>query len=122
MREFARRHARGADAGARAGALNLAVRDDFRYDPYRIDLSDAGMRASSVPAAGHGWCMRKVTPAFNLSLCERFGLKPLDFDGRSDSIYRPFDREGRRPMEYVNLRGSLDDLPLQRIGGDFAIV
>ena len=28
----------------------------------------------------------KATPAFNLSLCEKFGILPLDFNGRDDSI------------------------------------
>ena len=30
----------------RAIALYYLVRDEFRYDPYRIDLSASGMRAS----------------------------------------------------------------------------
>ncbi|MBP6778775.1 MAG: transglutaminase family protein, partial [Piscinibacter sp.] len=33
---FARSRAVGADDRARAVALYYAVRDDFRYDPYRI--------------------------------------------------------------------------------------
>ena len=36
----------------------------------------------------------KATPAFNLSLCEKFGIRPLEFDGGDDSILHPFDREG----------------------------
>src|SRR5690606_2677949 len=62
---------------------------------------------------------RKATPAFNLSLCEKFGLLPLDFDGVHDSLYHAFDRAGHRHMEYVNERGSFDDLPLDRIVADF---
>ena len=62
----------------------------------------------------------KSTPAFNLQLCERFGLLPLDWDGRSDSLYHPYDRGGRRHMEYVRQRGSFDDVPLARIVADFA--
>lgn len=175
MVAFARRHATGADDRERAVALTLAVRDGFRYDPYRIDLSPAGMKASSVLASGHGWCVtkaallagaaraagiparlgfadvrnhlstermrqtmqtdlfiwhgytelwldgawRKATPAFNIELCERFGLLPLDFDGRADSLYHPFDRSGQRHMEYVHQRGSFDDLPLAQIVADF---
>lgn len=42
----------GADERERAVALVYAVRDGFRYDPYRIDLTAAGMRASSVLAQG----------------------------------------------------------------------
>ena len=54
----------------------------------------------------------KATPAFNLSLCERAGTKPLEFDGLSDSILQPFDPSGRRHMEYVKERGTFADLPL----------
>jgi len=62
---------------------------------------------------------RKATPAFNLSLCEKFGLLPLDFDGEHDSIYHPFDQAGNRHMEYVAQRGTFDDLPLEQILVDF---
>jgi transglutaminase-like putative cysteine protease len=62
---------------------------------------------------------RKATPAFNLSLCERFGLLPLEFNGIDDSLYHPFDREGRRHMEYVHQRGSYDDMPLAQMVADF---
>jgi transglutaminase-like putative cysteine protease len=57
----------------------------------------------------------KATPAFNRELCEKFGLLPLDWDGRSDSLYHPFDREGRRHMEYVRERGEFADVPLERM-------
>lgn len=172
---FARQHAQGADPRARAVALVLAVRDGFRYDPYKADLSPAGMRASTVLAQGYGWCVpkavllaavcraagiparlgfadvrnhlstermrknmetevfywhgytdiwlagawRKATPAFNLSLCQKFGLLALDFDGHTDSIYHPFDATGKRHMEYLAQRGSFDDLPLAEIMVDF---
>ena len=58
---------------------------------------------------GGGWV--KATPTFNLSLCEKFGVEPLEFDGRSDAILHPFDRGGKRHMEYVRDRGSFADLP-----------
>lgn len=54
----------------------------------------------------------KATPAFNLELCEKFGLLPLEFDGRNDSIYHPFDREGKQHMEYLRERGEFSDVPL----------
>jgi transglutaminase-like putative cysteine protease len=53
----------------------------------------------------------KATPAFNLSLCEKFGVKPLEFDGRSDSVFHEYDMAGRRHMEYVADNGTFDDLP-----------
>jgi transglutaminase-like putative cysteine protease len=168
VQAFARQHATGATAREQAVALTLAVRDGFRYDPYRLDLSPEGMRASTCLAQGYGWCVtkavllaavcravgiparlgfadvrnhlstermrqtmktdvfawhgytdiwldgawRKATPAFNLSLCEKFGLLPLDFDGVGDSIYHPFDKQGNRHMEYLLQRGTFSDLPL----------
>ena len=49
----------------------------------------------------------KATPAFNLALCTRFRVKPLEFDGRADSIFHPFDEDDRRHMEYLRDRGVL---------------
>ena len=61
----------------------------------------------------------KATPAFNLSLCQRFGVHPLEFDGRNDSLFHEFDREGRRHMEYVRERGNYPDVPYEAIIADF---
>jgi transglutaminase-like putative cysteine protease len=172
---FARQHAIGDTERDRAVALHDAVRDGFRYDPYQVDLSPGGMRASSVIERGIGWCVpkaallaavcraagiparlgyadvrnhlstermrrtmqtdlfiwhgytdiwidgawRKATPAFNRELCERFGLLPLAFNGHDDSIYHPYDRAGNRHMEYVQYRGTFDEMPLARIVADF---
>ncbi len=57
----------------------------------------------------------KATPAFNLELCRRFRVKPLEFDGREDSIFHPFDEEERRHMEYLRDRGSHADVPVPEI-------
>jgi hypothetical protein len=57
----------------------------------------------------------KATPAFNLSLCTRFRVKPLEFDGMSDSLFHPFDEDNRRHMEYVRDRGSYADVPAEEI-------
>jgi transglutaminase-like putative cysteine protease len=178
VQAFAARHARGASAREQAVALYYAVRDGFRYDPYRVDLATEGMRGSAVLADGHGWCVtkaallaaacraagiparlgfadvrnhlstqrmretmttdvfiwhgyteiwldgawRKATPAFNIELCERFGLRPLEFDGVGDSIYHPFDLSGQRHMEYLRERGSFADVPLAQILADFRSV
>ncbi len=58
----------------------------------------------------------KATPAFDLALCEKHGVKPLEFDGREDSIFQPFDQAGRPHMEYVAFIGEFDDMPLERFG------
>ncbi len=57
----------------------------------------------------------KATPAFNLDLCRKFRVKPLEFDGRSDSIFHPFDADERRHMEYLRERGSFADVPVAEI-------
>lgn len=156
--------------------LYYAVRDGFRYDPYRIDLSTRGMSASRVVECGYGWCIPKAvllaaacrvvgiparvgladvrnhlsterlrekmgtdvfyrhgytslhlegqwvkaTPAFNIELCQKLRLQPLEFDGTTDSIYHPFDLDGQRHMEYLALHGEHDDLPLDDLRGVFA--
>jgi transglutaminase-like putative cysteine protease len=57
----------------------------------------------------------KATPTFNRSLCERFGVHPIDFDGIHDSIFHEFDAKGKKHMEYVNDHGYFADLPYETI-------
>jgi len=61
----------------------------------------------------------KATPAFNRTLCDRFDVEPLEFDGHHDSLFQQADRRGHRYMEYVRGRGSYDDLPLDEIRSAF---
>ncbi len=64
----------------------------------------------------------KATPAFNIELCEKFGLQPLEFNGLEDSLYHEFDLAGNRHMEYLNDRGEYPDLPfdeLMRVMGKY---
>ena len=61
----------------------------------------------------------KATPAFNLALCTRFRVKPLEFDGRADSIFHPFDEDERRHMEYLRDRGVYADVPVDEIQSAF---
>ena len=75
----------------------------------------------------HGYCSIflngnwvKATPAFNLSLCEKFNLRPLEFDGTADSLYHEFDQAGNRHMEYVNERGEHLDVPYEDIMAVFS--
>jgi transglutaminase-like putative cysteine protease len=62
----------------------------------------------------------KATPVFNIEMCERFRVKTLEFDGHKDSIFHPFDLDGQKHMEYLNFRGTYDDLPFEEISRDFA--
>ena len=61
----------------------------------------------------------KATPAFNLSLCEKFGLKPLEFDGKNDSLFHEFDQAGNKHMEYIRDRGPFADVPFRKILSTF---
>jgi transglutaminase-like putative cysteine protease len=167
--EFARRNSGGSvDPKGQAISLFYAVRDGIRYDPYTLDLTIDGLKASTTLQAQKGWCVSKAillaaccrtvkiparlgfadvrnhlttarmralmktdvffwhgytsifldgqwvkaTPAFNIELCEKFRLHPLEFDGTNDSIYQPFDLEGNMHMEYLRYRGEFADVPL----------
>jgi transglutaminase-like putative cysteine protease len=57
----------------------------------------------------------KATPAFNLALCTKFGVLPLEFDGTRDSVFHPYDARGQKHMEYVQDHGHFADLPFARI-------
>jgi transglutaminase-like putative cysteine protease len=57
----------------------------------------------------------KATPAFNVELCDRFGVAPLAFDGRSDSIFHAFNTEEKPFMEYLADHGSFADVPVAEI-------
>jgi transglutaminase-like putative cysteine protease len=164
-----------SDEAERAVNLFYAVRDGFLYDPYRVELTVEGVRASTTLARERGWCVPKaallaavcraqgiaarlgyadvrnhlstermrrymktdifywhgyvsillggrwlkVTPAFNIELCEKFGLKPLEFDGKSDALFHPFDLTGNRHMDYLNDRGEYADVPVAEIAETF---
>lgn len=61
----------------------------------------------------------KVTPAFNIELCEKFGVRPLDFDGTADCILHQYDMRGNRHMEYLKFHGSYADFPYELVHRDF---
>ena len=61
----------------------------------------------------------KVTPVFNIELCEKFGVVPQEFDGAADSLFQEFDGAGRRHMEYLQDRGPYTDVPFAEIMNDF---
>lgn len=145
----------------KAVSLFHFVRDEIRYDPYRIDFNPehylasraievkygfcvpkavtytALLRAAGIPAvlgfadvtnhlssekllaatrskvfAFHGYSVLwveekwlKATPTFNRTLCDRAGINVLEFDGRTDALMAPYDKEGRLHMEYLRDRG-----------------
>ena len=61
----------------------------------------------------------KATPAFNIELCGKFGVLPLEFDGRHDSLMHPYDAKQQRHMEYLRDHGWFADFPFERVMEDF---
>lgn len=61
----------------------------------------------------------KCTPAFDQRLCAKAGVAPLEFDGRTDSLFQPYSPDGRRHMEYLRDRGTFADVPFETIRADF---
>jgi transglutaminase-like putative cysteine protease len=57
----------------------------------------------------------KATPAFNIELCKRHGVAPLEFNGLDDSIFQLYNSENRKFMEYLQFHGSFADIPVGRI-------
>lgn len=55
----------------------------------------------------------KAAPAFNREMCERFGVRPTEFDGRDDAILQEYDMRDHRHIEYVNERGCWSDFPYE---------
>jgi transglutaminase-like putative cysteine protease len=57
----------------------------------------------------------KATPAFNIELCQKFGYKPVEFDGVNDAILPSTTLKGERHVEYLKDRDAYADLPLEEI-------
>lgn len=98
------------------------------YADVRNHLSTARMRESmgtdvyiyhGYTAIWLGGTWTKATPAFNRELCEKFRIHTLEYDGRADSIYHPFDLDGRQHMEYLRYRGEAVDVPLAEMAVEF---
>ena len=57
----------------------------------------------------------KATPAFNIEMCKKFGIKPVEFNGISDSILHKRNKKGELHIEYIRYRGTFPDLPFNEI-------
>jgi transglutaminase-like putative cysteine protease len=62
---------------------------------------------------GRRWI--KAAPTFDLRMCQKNRLIPVDFDGRHDAILPSYDQEGRPHIEYVQDHGYYDDLPFEKM-------
>jgi len=65
---------------------------------------------------GREWI--KATPTFNVTLCQKMGVAPLEFSGESDALLQPFDAKGREFMSYVAQHGTFFDVPTKFLIGE----
>lgn len=112
-----------------AGARAVGIPARLHFADVRNHLTTERLRAQmgTDVFAYHGFTELhldgrwiKATPTFNRSLCDRFGVKPLEFDGQTDSLLHPFDTAGKRHMEYLHDRGSHVDVPFEDMRRVFA--
>ena len=57
----------------------------------------------------------KATPAFNVELCKKHNVIPLEFNGREDSIFQAYNMEKKVFMEYLEFHGIYADIPVDVI-------
>lgn len=57
----------------------------------------------------------KATPAFDIRMCQEQRLVPVEFDGRHDAKFHPYNLDGNKHIEYLLDRGPFADVPLDEI-------
>jgi transglutaminase-like putative cysteine protease len=57
----------------------------------------------------------RATPAFNVELCRKHNVAPLEFNGREDSLFHSYDADNRKFMEYLEYHGTYADIPVDAI-------
>ncbi len=62
----------------------------------------------------------KVTPTFDIGMCQRLNLKPVEFDGHNPAIFHSHDLSGRLHIEYINDHGHFADLPFETVVNGFS--
>jgi transglutaminase-like putative cysteine protease len=57
----------------------------------------------------------KTTPIFDLEMCQKNRIIPVEFDGENDAKFHSHNRDGKLHIEYVMDRGPYDDVPIDAI-------
>ena len=57
----------------------------------------------------------RVTPIFDLQMCRKHRIIPVEFDGKNDARFHPLNEEGKQHIDYVRYHGSFEDLPLDQM-------
>ncbi|MBW1737644.1 MAG: hypothetical protein JRJ69_08835, partial [Deltaproteobacteria bacterium] len=61
----------------------------------------------------------KVTPTFDIGMCQRLNLKPVEFDGHNPAIFHSHDLDGHLHIEYIKDHGHFADLPFETVVNGF---
>jgi hypothetical protein len=77
------------------------------------------LRGNFIPAHGYNelyiegrWV--KVTPVFNIKICQDNRFIPVDFDGLHDAMLPSHNLDGQSHIEYVRDLGCYEDLPFNK--------
>jgi len=57
----------------------------------------------------------KATPAFNIEMCNKLDIKPVEFDGFTDAIFHERNKNGELHIDYIKYHGTFADLPFKEI-------
>ena len=57
----------------------------------------------------------KATPVFNIEMCNKFDIKPVEFDGVTDAMFHERNKKGELHIEYLKYHGTFTDLPFKEI-------
>ncbi|MBT5068918.1 MAG: transglutaminase [Candidatus Marinimicrobia bacterium] len=57
----------------------------------------------------------RATPAFNVELCKKHHVAPLEFNGLKDSLFHSYDAKNNKFMEYLTYHGTFADIPVNAI-------
>ena len=57
----------------------------------------------------------KATPAFDLKMCEKNRIVPVEFDGNNDAVFHSHNQDGKLHIEYLKDLGHYYDLPLDKL-------
>ncbi len=57
----------------------------------------------------------KATPAFDLRMCQKNRIIPVEFDGKNDAMFHSHNLDGKLHIEYVQDHGHYVDVPVDEI-------
>jgi len=56
-----------------------------------------------------------ATPAFDLEMCQKYGIIPVEFDGKTEAKFHLRTQDGKLHIEYISDLGTYSDIPIEEI-------